>query len=132
MARHGQRTPIARARGLGAAGSGFSHWWVERVTGVALVPLTVWFVLSVMAYGGREHAQVTAWIAAPPTLAPMVLLLISAFWHAALGLQVIVEDYVHSGAKVWVLLAVRFACFALAVAGLVALFRIAVTSWTGA
>jgi succinate dehydrogenase / fumarate reductase, membrane anchor subunit len=132
MARYRQRTPIARARGLGAAGSGFGHWWVERVTAIALVPLMVWFVASAVAYGGGDHAQVTDWLAAPTTLVGMALLLVSAFWHAALGLQVIVEDYVHSEAKTWALLAVRFSCFALAAVGLAAHLRIAVGAWAGA
>lgn len=129
MDRYRFRTPIARARGLGSAKAGFEHWWIERVTAVALVPLTVWFVASAIAYGGADYEAFIAWLSSPITVVLMTLLLVALFWHTALGLQVIIEDYVHSGAKIWALLAVRFLCFALATTGILATLRVALVAW---
>lgn len=125
MDRYRDRTPLARAAGLGAARSGFSHWWTERVTAAALVPLTLWFAGSLIAYSRSDYDTFTSWLSAPVPAVLMILLLIALFWHAALGLQVVIEDYVHSGAKFWALPAARFACFALATVGIVATLRIA-------
>lgn len=124
MGRYRLSTPLGRARGLGSAKSGFGHWWTERVTAVALVPLTAWLAAALIAGRGSDHAQVVAWLGSPLAAVLMILLLVTAFWHAALGLQVVIEDYVHSAAKIWALLAARFACAALAVAGVVAVLRI--------
>ncbi|MHA6688604.1 succinate dehydrogenase, hydrophobic membrane anchor protein [Mesorhizobium sp. A556] len=120
------RSPIARARGLGSAKEGVGHWWAERVTAVALVPLTIWFAASVMAGAGSDHASVIEWLGSPVPSVCMVLLLITLFYHMALGLQVVIEDYVHSGAKIALLVAMRLGCFVLAIAGIVATLRIAV------
>jgi succinate dehydrogenase / fumarate reductase membrane anchor subunit len=130
MERHRFQSPLGRATGLGSAKAGFGHWWTERVTAVALLPLSVWFAASLIAYSGSDYQAFIGWIGSPITAILMILLLITLFWHAALGLQVVVEDYVHSNAKVWMLLATRFACFALAAAGIVATLRIAVGVWT--
>ena len=123
------RSPTARALGLGSAKEGVGHWWVQRVTAIALVPLTIWFVASILAIAGSDHATVIAWLGAPSSLVCMILLLIALFYHLALGLQVVIEDYIHSGAKIWALLATRFVCFALAVAGIIATLRIAFVAW---
>ena len=119
------RSPIARARGLGSAKGGVEHWWAERLTGVALVPLTIWFAVAIIAVAGGDHGSVIEWLGAPLPSICMVLLLIALFYHMALGLQVVVEDYVHSGAKMALLVAIRLGCFALATAGIVATLRIA-------
>ena len=116
--------PIACARGLGSAKGGVEHWWAERVTAVALVPLTIWFAASIMAVAGSDHASLIEWLGSPLSSVGMVLLLIALFYHMALGLQVVIEDYVHSGAKIALLVAVRLGCFALAIAGIVATLRI--------
>lgn len=126
MERYRFRSPLGRAVGLGSAKAGFGHWWTERVTAVALVPLSVWFAASLIAHSGGGYETFTVWLGSPVTAVLMILLLIALFWHAALGLQVVIEDYVHSGAKVWALLATRFLCFALAVAGILATLRVAV------
>lgn len=126
MERYRFRSPLGRAVGLGSAKAGFRHWWTERVTAVALVPLSVWFAASLIAHSGGGYETFTVWLGSPVTAVLMILLLIALFWHAALGLQVVIEDYVHSGAKVWALLATRFLCFALAVAGILATLRVAV------
>lgn len=129
MDRYRFRSPLGRAMGLGSAKAGFGHWWTERVTAIALVPLSVWFVASLIAHSGSDYEAFIDWLGAPVTAGLMILLLIALFWHAALGLQVVIEDYVHSGAKVWALLATRFVCFVLAMAGIVATLRVAIGVW---
>jgi succinate dehydrogenase / fumarate reductase, membrane anchor subunit len=121
------RTPIAKVRGLGAARSGLQHWKMQRLTAVSNVLLVLWFVFSAMALSGSDYAQVRAWLASPLTATLMVLLVISTFYHARLGLQVIVEDYVHhEGAKVASLVAIALVVFALAVACIVSVLRVAI------
>lgn len=90
------RTPLARARGLGSAKTGFHHWWLQRVTAVALIPLTVWFGFGIAALPGADYADVVAWIGAPLNTVLLFSLIIATCYHAALGLQVVVEDYVHA------------------------------------
>src|SRR3546814_16387290 len=89
------RTPIGRIRGLGSAKAGTQHWWVQRVTAVALIPLTLWFVVALITLAGADHAAATAWLASPVTAVLMMLLVVATFHHMQLGLQVIIEDYVH-------------------------------------
>ena len=120
------RSPLGRAVGLGSAKEGVQHWWRQRLTAVALVPLALWFAASVLAHLGSDHAQFIAWLRAPVPAILMILLLGASFYHAALGCQVVIEDYVHGGAaKLLALTAVRFACVLLAVAGIFAVLRIA-------
>ena len=121
------RSPLARARGLGSAREGVASWWFERVTAVALVPLTLWFAASLIALAGADYATVVGWLKSPLAALLMVLQLTALFSHLALGLRVVIEDYVHSGVKIPALLAVRFGCFALAVTGILATLRIALT-----
>ena len=119
------RSPLARAIGLGSAKEGVESWWCERVTAVALIPLTLWFMGSLIAQSASSYAHFVSWLKAPATTILMVLILIGTFWHTALGLQVIIEDYVHSAAKIPALILTRLACFALAAAGTLATLRIA-------
>lgn len=119
------RSPLKRAAGLGSAHHGVGRWWLERLTAVALVPLALWFVAAIIALGGRGHADVVAWLGEPRAALLMVLLLAAVFAHLSLGLQVVIEDYVHSKAKAAALFAVRFGCAALAAAGILATLRIA-------
>lgn len=130
MERHRIQTPHGRAVGLGSAKSGFEHWWMERITAVALLPLGVWFAGSLIAQSGSDYRTFVAWLGAPVNTVLMVLLLITLFWHAALGFQVVIEDYVHSDAKIWALLAARFICFAAAGIGILATLGVAVEIWT--
>lgn len=125
MQREDMRTPLARAIGLGSAHNGVQHWWMQRLSAVALVPLTLWFIAAIIAHTGADYPIFIAWMRNPISSILMVLLLIAVFYHAALGLQVIVEDYVHSGAKFAAAIAVRLGCFALAAAGVLATLRIA-------
>jgi succinate dehydrogenase / fumarate reductase membrane anchor subunit len=123
--RHRKRSSLARAMGLGSAKEGVEHWWSQRVSAVALVPLTLWFVASIIAHTGSDYASFIVWLRTPLVSILMILLLIAIFYHTALGLQVVIEDYVHSRAKFAALVAVRFGCFALAAAGIITTLRIA-------
>lgn len=125
MHQQDMRSPLARAIGLGSAKEGSGDWWAERASAVALLPLTLWFVASIIAHAGSDYAVFIAWMRTPLAATMMILLLIAAFHHTALGLQVVIEDYIHSGAKYAALLVVRVSCFALAIAGVVATLQIA-------
>ncbi|QPC88798.1 succinate dehydrogenase, hydrophobic membrane anchor protein (plasmid) [Mesorhizobium sp. NBSH29] len=125
MDRQDTRSPRSRAVGLGSAKHGSQQWWMERVSAVALVPLTLWFVASIIAHSGSDYAAFIAWLGTPFATTFMVLLLIALFYHTALGLQVVVEDYVHTGAKLPIVVAVRLGCFAFAASGVIATLRIA-------
>lgn len=120
------RTPLARARGLGSAGDGVGHWRAQRISAIALAPLALWFVASLVALAGADHAEVAAWIARPPVAVALILMLGAVFWHLKLGMQAVVEDYVHGGfARQFGLLANAFACAALAAASVFAVLGIA-------
>lgn len=124
MDRHPLRSPLSRAAGLGSAKDGVGHWWTERVTAVALVPLTLWLTASLIMLTDSDYASFVGWLKSPFVALLMVLLLIALFWHLALGLQVVIEDYVHSVAKIPALVAIRLACVVLAAAGVLATLRI--------
>ena len=98
------RSQLGRVRGLGAAKSGVHHWWGERVTGIALVPLSLWFIFAVIRLVGAPHAAVLDWMANPVTIVLMLCLIIATFHHMHLGLQVVIEDYVHTESLRFVLL----------------------------
>jgi succinate dehydrogenase / fumarate reductase membrane anchor subunit len=119
------RSPLAHAIGLGSAKEGGGRWWAERVSALALVPLTLYFAASIIAHTGSDYSTFIVWLRTPLAAAVMILLLIALFHHTALGLQVVIEDYVHSGAKLAALIALRLGCFALATAGALATLRIA-------
>ena len=89
------RSTIGRVRGLGSAKEGVHHWWAQRMTAVALVPLSLWFVCGVIRLIGADYATAVAWFKAPLVATLTVLLIVATFYHAALGLQVVLEDYVH-------------------------------------
>ena len=121
------RSPIARVRGLGSAKEGVQHWWAQRLTAIALVPLTIWFVAGVVGMSGASHAEAAAWIGHPLNATLMILALGLTFHHAQLGLQVVIEDYVHAeGAKLILLITVKLLALALALAGILAVLRLAV------
>ena len=89
------QSDLARARGLGSAKEGVGHWWAQRITAVALVPLGLWFVISALSLGGLDLAGFKSWLNAPGNLLLMILFVVCGFYHMMLGLQVVVEDYVH-------------------------------------
>jgi succinate dehydrogenase / fumarate reductase, membrane anchor subunit len=124
MGHQRMRSTLASAKGLGSAKGGVEHWWAERVSAVALVPLTLWFVASIIAHTGSNYTIFIAWLHTPTAAVLMVLLLVALFHHTALGLQVVIEDYIHSKAKFAMVVAVRLSCFALAVIGILATLQI--------
>ncbi len=92
------RTPLAKVRGLGSAKDGTHHFWIQRLTAVALIPLTIWFALSVASLASADQAGVLAWMKSPLSATLMLSFLLAGFWHMKLGLQVVIEDYVHTEA----------------------------------
>lgn len=125
MNRPSFRSPLGRAIGLGSAKRGARHWLAQRVTAVALVPLMLWFVASIIAYAGSDYTVFIAWLRTPFAAGGMILLLIGLFHHTALGLQVVIEDYVHSAARFAAVIAIPLCCYGLAVVGIIATLRIA-------
>lgn len=119
------RSALGRAAGLGSSKEGVGHWWLERVTAIALVPLTLWFAASLIMLSGGDYVDFIGWLQSPLATLSMVLLLIFLFSHLALGVQVVIEDYVHGGAKFIALLMARFACITLCIAGILATLSIA-------
>ena len=120
------RSPLGRVRGLGSAKGGTHHWWMQRLTAIALVPLTVWFILSLITLSGADHATAAEWLASPLPAVLMILLIVATFHHLQLGLQVIIEDYVHGeGMKLACIIGIKLASFALAVAAGFAVLKIA-------
>ena len=123
------RTPVGRARGLGSAKSGTGHFWWQRVTAVFLAVLTPWVLGMLIAVAGADLSQVQAAIARPLNAVVLALFTISLFWHARLGLQVVVEDYIHHRVtEIALQLLVMFACALGALASLYAIARIALTA----
>ncbi|MFO1153770.1 MAG: succinate dehydrogenase, hydrophobic membrane anchor protein [Rhodospirillales bacterium] len=123
------RTSLGRVRGLGSAKEGVGHWWAQRVTGIALVPLSIWFVCAVISLIGADYATYASWIGQFGNALLMILTVLVLFYHAALGMQVVIEDYVSGeGARIIVLIVTRFVLFALAASGVLAVILVALRS----
>ncbi len=120
------RSPLGRVRGLGSAKDGVGHWLAQRVTAIGLVLLGFWFVAAIVSNVGADHATFTAWLGQPGNATLMILTIVAAFWHAALGLQVVIEDYVHGHGRAAALIAVKLACFALGAFGVLSVLKVAV------
>lgn len=119
------RSPLGRARGLGSAHAGYHHWWIERIEAVALVPLTIWFIFSVVRLAGASHQAVIDWMSSPWSMVLMLLLIVATFHHLSLGVQSVLDDYVHQPAfKLWSVLAVKGACLLSGLLCVVAVLRI--------
>lgn len=117
--------PLQRVRGLGSAKSGTEHWWHQRLTSVALVPLSVFLVILMVSLIGADHATVVARVGHPLVAVGLILTLVAIAWHMQLGMQVIIEDYVNSpGWKVSALLANTFFAVVIAVLGVFAVLKI--------
>jgi len=120
------RSSLGKVEGLGAAKEGAHHWWVQRMTSVALVLLTLWFVASLVHLGSFDYAVVHAWLAKTMNTVLMLLLATVAIYHSQLGVQVVVEDYVnHHGAKLTVLMLINFLHLLLAALAAFAILRVA-------
>jgi len=122
------RNPLKKARGLGSAQHGVSHWWVQRVTAIALVGLGIWLVALVLRMLHADYATARELVARPWNAVLLIAFVVTSFWHAVLGLQVVVEDYVHTRWKEVVLMvAIKFLAVLGALAGVLAVLRIALT-----
>jgi succinate dehydrogenase / fumarate reductase membrane anchor subunit len=122
------RSLLGRARGLGSAKSGTRHWWVQRLTAIALVPLGVWFVIGVIAHAGASRAGIAHWMAGPVTAALMLALIACMFQHMQLGLQVVIEDYVHGETRrLASLVAMKAATALLAILAAISLLKLALS-----
>lgn len=119
------RTPLARARGLGSARDGLHHWWAQRLTAIALIPLVVWFAISLVMLSGADYDIARAWIGSPLVMVLLILTIVIGLHHGQLGLQVVIEDYVHGdGWKLALIVAVRFVAVVFGLAAVVAILRI--------
>ncbi len=119
------RTALVRVRGLGSAKGGTHHWWMQRVTSLALLPLTLWFVCSMIGLAGASYVETLLWIAAPFNAVLLLALIGLTFHHMAAGLQVVLEDYLRPESKrMFAVLAMKAVCALLALASAVAVIRI--------
>lgn len=104
------QSPLARVLGLGSAKEGVEHWWWQRLTAVALVPLGLWFAVAVIGLVGADHGTAREWVTRPLNAVLLIAFSASLLHHAQLGLQVVIEDYIHhEPVKLTLLLAVKFA-----------------------
>jgi len=118
------RSPLGRVLGLGSAKDGTAHWWAQRVSAVALIPLTLWFVFSLLTLPAFDYKTVHTWLSVPISGFLAVLLVAVLAYHSYLGTIVIVEDYVTAGMKVLTLLLLRFLYVLCAGAGIFAILRV--------
>lgn len=119
-------TPFKRANGLGTTRDGVHHWWLQRLTAIALIPLTLWVAFSVAAHAGDDYATVAAWFAQPFTTTMLILFVFTAYLHAIQGLTVIIEDYVHhEGGKIAALIGVKLVLILLGTSSVLSILRTA-------
>ena len=120
-----RRSHLARVRGLGSAGHGVHHWWVQRLTAMALIPLTIWFSVSLALLSNASHGEMIAWLQMPQNLIGVFLVVVVAFYHSYLGLQVVIEDYVaDQGRKLASLICTQFAMVLFALIAMYNLLKI--------
>jgi len=118
------RTPLARVRGLGSAKSGTENWWHERLSAVASIPTSLFLIWLALAVAGHDQAVIIAMLRQPMVAMGLALSIIVMLWHMRLGMQVIIEDYVHGGAKFWLLIANNFLVALMAAVSLQAIVRL--------
>ena len=121
----GQGTELGRVRGLGSAKEGAHHWWRQRITAASNLFLLVWFMLSLTRLAGFDYESVHAWIGSAWVAVPLVLLVISACWHARLGLQVLIEDYAENESRVAFIILIEFFLAVIAVTAIFSILRAA-------
>lgn len=119
------RSPLGKVLGAGSAKEGVHHWWLQRLTSIALVPLTIWFVVSLLSLPSFEHVTVITWMAQTWTALLLILFILVATWHSQIGVRVVVEDYVHGGAKTLTLVLITFIHAFVAAAGVFAVLKVA-------
>jgi succinate dehydrogenase / fumarate reductase membrane anchor subunit len=122
------RSMLGRARGLGSAKAGTGHWWAQRVTAFALIPLSLWFVCAAIMLAGEPRAAVLAWAGSPVVATLLAALVLASFHHMQLGLQVVIEDYIHGEkARLAWMLAMKAVTMLFALAGLIAVLKLAIS-----
>jgi len=119
-----RRTPLARARGLGSAKDGLHHWWIQRLTAIALIPLVVWFAISLVMLSGADFNMVRAWIGSPLVMVLLILTIGVGLHHAQLGLQVVWEDYTAGATRVAMIVLTKFIAAVFGLGAIVAILRI--------
>jgi succinate dehydrogenase / fumarate reductase, membrane anchor subunit len=118
------RTPLSRARGLGSAKTGVHHWWMQRITAIALIPLVVWFAISLVMMSGADYAVVRAWIGSPLVMLLLILTIGVGLHHGQLGLQVVWEDYTDGALRVVMIVLTKFIAVLFGLGAIVAIMRI--------
>lgn len=120
------RSPLAQAQGLGAAKEGIAHWWMQRLTAIALIPLVCWVIYGMLQLVGSDYVAVRAWVASPVNSIALICLTLSLSYHSSLGVQVVAEDYVR---RQWlrrlVIISVYFLKVLIAVSSIFAILKIA-------
>ncbi len=119
-----RRTPLARARGLGSAKDGLSHWWAQRLTAIALIPLVVWFAISLIMLSGEDYGVARAWIGSPLVMVLLILTISIGLHHGQLGMQVVIEDYTDGAWRVTLIVLVKFIAVIFGLGAIVAILRI--------
>lgn len=120
------RTPLGKVRGLGAARHGSGHFLTQRISALALVPLTIWFVWAVASHAGASYTAAAAFLAHPVNAGLMLLFVLTGIYHFTIGLQVVIEDYTGGGTRLALILINKFAAAAIALACVLAILKLAV------
>lgn len=119
------RTPLAKVRGLGSAKEGTHHWWAQRLTSIALVPLSLWFIYSLVSMTTLDYMAAIGWLQTPMTSILLILFVFALFYHAQLGMQVVIEDYVGNEAlKITSIILLKFVMLFAGLAGIVAILKV--------
>jgi succinate dehydrogenase / fumarate reductase, membrane anchor subunit len=120
------RSPLGRVLRLGSAKEGVEHWWMQRITAIALVPLAIWFIIAALGMIGADRAAMVVWMHNPMSPVFAILLIVTVVYHLALGLQVVIEDYIHGEAwKLGLIIVMRLWCIVLVGRGVLAVLTLA-------
>jgi succinate dehydrogenase / fumarate reductase, membrane anchor subunit len=120
---------IGRVRGLGSAKSGAHHWWLERLTSISTLLLTIWLLVALLRLPNLDYETIIGWLQSPLAAVPMLLFVVSTFWHSKLGLQVVIEDYVHE--EGWKFFSITLLNFFIVALGATAFFSVLKIAFTG-
>jgi succinate dehydrogenase / fumarate reductase membrane anchor subunit len=124
------QSPLGRVLGMGSAKTGAGHWWAQRLTAVAMVPLALWFVFALLGLQHGNYQMVAAWVAEPANAILLILLVLTLVYHSNLGLQVVIEDYLHGATKLVTLVVMQFVHVIMAVGGIYAIVTVSVGATT--
>ncbi len=120
------QSSLGKVRGLGSAKTGTDHWWLQRLTAIALVPLIIWFLISIISLLGADRSDLITWLSSPVSATLCIILIIAVFKHAALGIQVVLEDYISRKAlKLTLLISINLAAILLAALAIISVLRLA-------